>query len=318
MFIWQKLTGPVVVLLVEVAYLTTLVEFRDSRMAWIANPLLFSGGLIAATVFFLTTRESLELIRPTRSRLVVAMFFACLHATLCLLFFQYTLELHASQTEPSSTWVQPFLWGTMAVAVAASIVLTTFSFRFIVEWLWSCRRQALVAAGMGIVTIILVPVIRQVWPLTAGPSIHMARTLLDWFPGEAVSRSSGDGLPIIGTSRLTLLVTPECSEMDSLLFFWLLGAVLLAQRWKNLHKSRFLFVIVVGSGVLYFLNAVRIYSLILIGIKYSPGVCVSLAHSRIGALMLLGVSLIMLWFGLWCSIAPIRQIAIRSDAVTPI
>ena len=92
------------------------------------------------------------------------------------------------------------------------------------------------AAGMGIVTIVLVPVIRQVWPLTAGPSIHMARTLLDWFPGEAVSRSSGDGLPIIGTSRLTLLVTPECSEMDSLLFFWLLGAVLLAQHWKNLHK----------------------------------------------------------------------------------
>ena len=81
-FIWQKLTGPVIVLLIEVAYLTTLVEFRDSRMAWIANPLLFSGGLIAATVFFLTTRESLESIRPTRSRsrLVVAMFFACLHA----------------------------------------------------------------------------------------------------------------------------------------------------------------------------------------------------------------------------------------------
>ena len=133
-----------------------------------------------------------------------------------------------------------------------------------------------------------------------------------------MSRSSGDGLPIIGISKLTLLVTPECSEMDSLLFFWLLGAVLLAQRWKNLHKSRFLFVIVVGSGLLYFLNAVRIYSLILIGIKYSPGVCVSLAHSRMGALVLLGVSLIMLWLGLRCSIAPIRQIANRNDAVNPI
>ena len=111
--IWRKLTGPVIVLLIEVICLTTLVEFRDSRMAWIANPLIFTGGLIAATVFFLTTCASLESIRPTRSRsrLVVAMFFACLHANLYLLFFQFTLELNASQTSPSITGQLPLRSG---------------------------------------------------------------------------------------------------------------------------------------------------------------------------------------------------------------
>lgn len=112
-------------------------------------------------------------------------------------------------------------------------------------------------------------------------------------------------------------MTPECSEMDPLLFFWLLGEVLLARPCKKLHKSRFLFVIVIGTGLLYFLNAVRIYSLVLIGIRYSPRVCVSLAHSRMGVLVFLGVSPIMLWHGLRCSIAPICQIAILNDAVKP-
>ena len=45
---WRRLIVlaiPVVFLLIEVTCLTTMVEFHDSQMARVANPLLLMGGL---------------------------------------------------------------------------------------------------------------------------------------------------------------------------------------------------------------------------------------------------------------------------------
>src|SRR5262249_22143710 len=110
-----------------------------------------------------------------------------------------------------------------------------------------------------------------------------------------------DGFPVLGNRRLLLLVTPQCSELEAITALWLLCGAVVCSRWGDLHKTRAVIALLVGTAVLYLLIALRIYGLVVVGIAFSPNVCVSLAHSRIGSIFFLGFAALVAgcchWYG---------------------
>jgi exosortase/archaeosortase family protein len=101
-------------------------------------------------------------------------------------------------------------------------------------------------------------------------------------------------VPVLGTRRLLVLVTPECSGLDALAAFWLLPAAAVIGRWREVRKARLTLVLVLGTALLYLLLAARLYGLVVVGISVSPRACVSLAHSRLGWALSLGVAAALL------------------------
>src|SRR5262249_54047234 len=61
-------------------------------------------------------------------------------------------------------------------------------------------------------------------------------------------------------------------------------------RWRQVRKLRLALVLLLGTAVLYVLNALRLYGLVVIANEWSPRVSVDLAHSRIGGIAFLGIS----------------------------
>jgi exosortase/archaeosortase family protein len=59
-------------------------------------------------------------------------------------------------------------------------------------------------------------------------------------------------------------------------------------------KSRLGLVVLLGTVLVYLLNAVRIYGLVVAGTLLSPRASVSLAHSRISGIGFLGVMVLLL------------------------
>jgi hypothetical protein len=50
----------------------------------------------------------------------------------------------------------------------------------------------------------------------------------------------------------------------------------------------------VGTALLYVLVSVRLYGLVLVGTMFSPQTCVNLAHSRVSAILFLGLAVVIL------------------------
>jgi exosortase/archaeosortase family protein len=185
-------------------------------------------------------------------------------------------------------------WLLLAGAVGLTSFLTFFPLRLLCSWAWRCRTKVLLAAGLGGCLALVTPWAQGLWPRVAGPTLAMDRALLARTYGHGITGQTWEGVPVVGTKRLLLLVTPGCSEMDAMAAFWLLAAAVLCARWREVRKVRLALALLLGTALLYLLNAARIYGLVVVGTSLSPKVAVSLAHSRIGGGLFLGVAAALL------------------------
>lgn len=296
-----RLVLPFAILLVEVAGITPFVELPERPITSIANARLFSGLVVSLVAFVWLTAD--RLVQPglvlRRRRPVESLFWGCLHLVLLHWFVLLTLQLNDAANGTNWGPGLSAVWAILACGVAMTAYLPFLP----VSSLWRCVRQssrpALLAVIPGIAMVVLTPHARRLWPIVHGPATSAARAMLELYPGSSLGGVREDGLPTIGAQRLLLLVTPQCSEMESLLAFWLLALTLLAARRQKLRKLHYVAACVIGTVFLYCLNAGRLYALVLIGLRFSADVCVNIAHSRIGGILFLGISVVWLMCASW-------------------
>jgi exosortase/archaeosortase family protein len=296
------LAGPLLLLLLEVGLLTPFVEFSTGPVASVASARVCTGLLFSVIAFlFISSRavgEQLAASLPyPRARPLALLTNLGLYG----LFFVYTLVLQGDPVASPSAWWAAALWGALALGVGLSAFLAFVPLRLLHSLAKRCWGKGLVAAGLGAGLALLSPHVQGLWPRLQGPAVAINRLLLSWTYGQAVGGTTPAGDAVVGTPRLLLLVTPGCSELDSLAAFWVLGGALLVLRRGELRKTRFLLVLLLGGALLYLLNAARIYGLVVIGTELSARLCVSLAHSRLGWIGFTGISVALLaGTGPWC------------------
>ena len=72
-----------------------------------------------------------------------------------------------------------------------------------------------------------------------------------------------------------------------------------------------------GTGLLYLLMAVRLYGLVVLGTQLGPRAAVDLAHSRLGGILFLGVSVaLVVVMSRWCRVSTVLDEPQSSRPVT--
>jgi exosortase/archaeosortase family protein len=294
--IWPRALGGLLLLAAEVGALTPFVEFSSGVIQYVANASVCAALLFALVALLFVAGGEVGRQFPPRSASRPGRALAWLSVNLALyaVFFLYNVWLEGGLVRWLSPWVVVPAWLLLAAAVGLTAFLTFFPLRLLCSWAWRCRTKVLLAAGLGGCLALITPWVQGLWPRVAGLTLAMDRALLARTYGQAVSGQTWDGVPVVGTKQLLLLVTPGCSEMDALAAFWLLAAAVLCARWGEVRKARLALALLLGTALLYLLNAARIYGLVVVGASVSPKVCVSLAHSRIGGALFLGLAAALL------------------------
>jgi hypothetical protein len=293
----RRFAASVVLLLAEVAALTPWVEFTAGPIEYLANARLCAGVLFAIVTFgFLIqdgakSAEKLSTALPPRQILLRLALNLLLYAG----FFGFTLWLSRELHRAEFGWLPALLWLGWALTVGSSCFLT-FSSSSELAFLVIRPGCLLIAFAAGASLLLLTPAIWRLWPYACWPALRFDQMLLGWIHSEAVLGVYHDGLPVLGTRKMLLLITPQCSELDALLAFWLLIGTMMAARWHILSILPCIAVLVVGTAVLYFLLALRLLGLVSLGIAVSPSTAVSMAHSRVGSIALLGTAVALTWF----------------------
>jgi exosortase/archaeosortase family protein len=297
---WPRALGGLLLLAAEVGALTPFVEFSSGPIQHVANARVCAALLFALVAFLFLAGGATGRQFPPAGASRPGRALAWLSANLALyaVFFLYNVGLEGGL----GRWLPPSVavpaWLLLAGAAGLTSFLAFFPPRLLWSWAWRCRTKALLAAALGGCLALITAWVQGLWPRVAGPTLSLDRVLLARTYGQAVSGQTWDGVPVVGTRRLLLLVTPGCSEMDALAAFWLLAAAVLCARWREVRKVRLALVLPLGTALLYLLNVARIYGLAVVGTSVSPKVCVSLAHSRIGGALFLAVTAVLLSFTL--------------------
>ena len=281
-----RVVSPAVLLALEAAALTPFVEFARGPMAYLASGRVCAALLVALTALCLLMKQSQRspLYRdksPRADRL-----WALLHLAALGVFVLLTLRLQRAEADGTGI-SEAALWAVLALAVTVTAFLACNGVtpdgskpRLPVSWGFA----ALVLGGAFALTV---PPVQACWPSVCGPAMVIDRELTAPDLRRGAERSGAAGYPIIGTRRARLLVTPQCSEIEAILAFWLLCGAALATRLADVRPWRAAVVAVVGAAFLYVLNAVRIYGLVVVANQVSPEMCVRLAHSRVSQLAFL-------------------------------
>jgi exosortase/archaeosortase family protein len=283
-------------LVAEVGALTARVEIATGAVQYVANARVCAALLFALVALLLLAggaAGTTALPRTAAGRLPALAWLAA-NGCLFAVFFLFNVRLEGGPAPSTAAWLVVPAWLLLAGAVGLTCLLAFFPPPLLWSWAWRCRGQALLAAGLGAALFLLGPPAQALWPRVAGPALAVDHVLLTGTYGHAVTGRSSEGVPVVGTRRLLLLVTPQCSELDALAAFGLLAAAVLAARWREARKVHFALVLLLGPPLLYLLNAARIYGLVVVGLAVSPRACVSLAHSRVGGTLFLGVTAALL------------------------
>lgn len=280
----------------EVGALTPFVEFSAGPIQHVANARVCAALLLGLVAFlFLAGGEvGRQPLPADRGRPGSAPAWLAANLALYALFFLFNVRLVDGLASRLPSWVVVPAWLLLAAAVGLTAFLTFFPLRLLCSWAWRCRTRALLAAALGGCLALVTPWVQGLWPRLAGPALALDRSLLARTYGEGISGQTGDGVPVVGTRRLLLRVTPGCSELDALPAFWLLAVAALCARWREMGKVRLALALLLGTALLYLLNAARLYGLVVVGTLLSPKVAVSLAHSRLGGALFLGVAAALL------------------------
>jgi exosortase/archaeosortase family protein len=288
------LAGPLLLLLAEVGALTPFVEFSRGPMALVADGRVCSGLLFSLVVLaLLVTPRGTDGARPTTATPTHPRRTArrlALHLGIYLGFVVWTVELsrHAS---PESVPVAIALgWLLVAATVGGTAFLVFFRLRELGAWVMGSRLPLAVALGCGASLVLVTPWVQGLWARVCPPALAITQTLLRWTFGEGLVGMTAEGIPLLGTRRLVLFVTPQCSELEAIPALWLLGGAVTAVHWREWSRVRVAGALLVGTAVLYLLLAVRLYGLVVAGIEISPKVAVGLAHSRVGDIVFFGLA----------------------------
>ena len=322
---FARLIWPVGILLVEATALTPFVEFRSGGMAVLAHPLMLSAGIVTLAAFFLLVISTPHRVdsaessdaepteRPQNAFIywfdqpwrTVKLKLIAVHLVLVGGFAWLSLMIQSKSELNGISYVLPALWFTLGIGLTYTLFCAFLPLRQVMQLVRKHTLQASIAGVIGISLLLLVTPMRDLWTTVDGPMLVVLEEMFSLYPGNARIDTVSYHWPIIGAASISLLVTPPCTELESLLVFLLLGGTLWVAKWDELSPWRFLLVLLCGLISIYVLLILRLYFLVLIGhLASDPYVSVGLAHSRVSTLALLIFSLLVISIGSKLSVPP--------------
>lgn len=274
-----------------------LVGFVGQWGAWILRALVGFAALFV-TFAWLKHRDALETVSGAISDSPVGLALLAGHVGLIAIFGLLSSLLYGS--DPSALVASGWLASGMA-----AIAMAGFAFIRPVFWLriaWLTGSLWLWALAAVLLACISGNSMRSLWPWTVDLTFRMARLLLTPFVPVLVADPSK---ALLGTPRFSVEIAPQCSGLEGIALMLAFGILWLGLFRRECRFPHVLVLLPAGVAVIFFLNSVRIASLILIGNAGAERIAVGGFHSQAGWIIF---NLVALGF----SVAALRIPWIRS------
>ncbi|MGC8639403.1 MAG: exosortase E/protease, VPEID-CTERM system [Isosphaeraceae bacterium] len=250
-------------------------------------------GTIAAMVLFCSApsrRELAELYRLSspgrRSWARIAA-----HILAYAVFFWSTGRLISGMSRSSDQTLPVLFWLGCGVATLVTWLLAAMPIEF---WLCLVRQGwnvLLAGIVLGLVALHFGQSTGRLWHAFHGWTFHTASIVLGMMSDCVVSRPESFDL---GTRDFTVNIAPVCSGFEGIGLIWaFLGGYLVLHR-QHLRFPQALWLLPIGTVVIWFLNVLRIVGLVMVGTWGHSKVALGGFHSQVGwlAFNLVGLGLV--------------------------
>ena len=214
-------------------------------------------------------------------------------------------------------------WLFVAWGAAGLWVLVFWGAAVAPTWAWfSALKRGLgpllIAAAIGVAAFCAGSLTIRLWQPLGRGTLEIVRILLRVVTSDVVCRPDEF---IVGTSSFSVVIAPECSGYEGIGLIWVfLGLYLWFDR-KTLRFPHVLWLLPLGTVVMWLANAVRIAALVAIGTWVSRDVAVGGFHSQAGWLVFVGIALgtvVLTGRCRWFTSADVEPLApSRSNPVAP-
>jgi exosortase/archaeosortase family protein len=288
--------GPLVLLALQTALLTPLVEFNFGWMEYLASPRVFNVLFLGVILFILLSVPDLA-ANPRPQRWQRFLFWLLTNVLAFYILLRYTLILEKQFPPQAIEWYHALGWLLLVLITGVAAWLAFIPASFILNWLKTFWHKAVGSILIAITFVIITPDIQSLWTQAYPSTIGIATRLMQFCGHDQVVLARNQNNPVLGIpgQGIPLTITESCAEMESLAMFVLIATVFTLAYWKRVRKGRMAVIVAGGLTLLYFLNAGRIVLLVEIaGTFKNPRLAVDLAHSRLSGVFFLGLILTML------------------------
>jgi exosortase/archaeosortase family protein len=150
------------------------------------------------------------------------------------------------------------------------------------------RHELLIALGLAIGFFVFLYAVYGLWKVLAAIVLHSVRWLLN------LTNINATILPprTLLLNKFGIDVAQYCSGIESIALFTALYALIGVLDWRRFNHRRFLYIFPAALVVLFILNILRVFALILGGYYINPQIAFSLFHTYAGMLFFILYSLI--------------------------
>lgn len=195
---------------------------------------------------------------------------------------------HLIHNSSSITWVLLTHVGIIgSIALAACGTFGPANLRLLMR---TYKKELLISFSLAIAFFIFLYLVYGLWQVLAAIVLHAVRWLLNL---------SGLNTVIIPPRTLLLSkfgidVAQYCSGIESIALFTALYALVGVLDWRRFNHNRYLYIFPVALLILFGLNIIRVFGLILAGYYINPQIAFSLFHTYAGMVFFILYS-ILFW-----------------------
>ncbi|HII29822.1 hypothetical protein COT48_00755 [Candidatus Woesearchaeota archaeon CG08_land_8_20_14_0_20_47_9] len=243
---------------------------------------LGNTAIFIAIAFFFLARKKLMELKTYRHNLhealrAGALMLVSLTAYLMIRFFTYKHLEYAF----AHRLLFVILIMASIVAVFSILIVLIFGREFICDFARGFKREIVISSILILLYYIVNVNIRKSWELLGRGITFIEYRLLRLTFGQAYMNITGNSY-MLGTKGFTVSIGQLCSSVDSMALFLGLYILILCIDWRHINKLRMALIFLPGLITLYFVNIIRIYLLMVMGVIISPSFAVGLFHSNAG------------------------------------
>lgn len=242
---------------------------------------LFEAFGIIFVFFIIYHRKELSKLKIDKLHFKDAFFFI-LAAVLSLTIYylnNYLLRINNVQI-PFVLNVFPIFNLIFLVGFAAFLALAIFGRSTFIQLLTINKKSNLKYVFSYIALSLILVGLQKVWPLFSKIVTFFLIKLLN--PYYSVYTLLQDAGPFLKVNNFAVIIGEPCSGVDSMILFCAFFAAMYAVDHKRIIKPKFALLFGLGLLGVFFINILRLYFLILIGVNYSPELAVGLFHANAG------------------------------------
>lgn len=258
------------------------VRYRDIPFALYALILIFA--------FLIYERNSLLNIDIYKQKISQTVIFSFISL---FFYFSYFLFFHV---------INPFSLGSVTLSLVLIYVsyflgsLFLFLAIFQLDFVKRYKKSLILIFILSIIFFSLTVIIRRSWTILSFIVAKVVYQILSWFYPSARILFDPAGYPLLGIEDFQVGIGEPCSGIDSLTMFISLFVLVLVLDYNKLNKVRVGMFFILGLLGTFFMNILRIFSLMIIGIS-NPEFAIGMFHDNAGGVLFMIFILIMLYFG---------------------